>query len=1110
MDNDNVRIEYDYVVVGSGAGGGPLAANLVKKGYRVLVLEAGRDGCEEVKTQAPLLHPASTEDDRLRWNFYVKHFTKTEEAEKDEKYQDKIEQWGNEPERDEHPVPIEDRPKKGDTTTSGVLYPRFSALGGCTAHNAMITVAPHNSDWDRIADLTKDESWRPDNMRKYWERFERCDFGPAAKLNGFVQALFAVFNIPFNPQRRGYSGYITISKAIPRRAKKDKKIVRLLFEILEQFVEEGKGPLIARLVKLLKRAAGRNFDPNHWTTLQNREGGVAITPLMTERGQRKGPREYLLKTQKQHPENLVIRTNCLATRILFDGNRAAGIEFVDKADLYDARRDDAARPKINDEDKQAVYVRREVILACGTFNTPQLLMLSGIGPKKQLEAAGYNTRLADVSSNPDADKGKPRPSKLRPIKYLKGVGRNLQDRYEVGVVTRMKEDFSLLRNVTLTDSYTDPQFQLWSRKRKGVYTSNGAVVGVIRRSKDNKLDPDLYIFGLAGFFKGYYPGYSNDGLKDGRRNWFTWAVLKGHTKNQRGYVELNRDTPKNPQSVPEINFRYFDDEDKARDSTEERAKENSRTYDQLRMDAEREADDDLDSIVEGVNYVRRLNQDPQMREILDSTPEALPGAAIDTEEKLRDYCKHQSWGHHASCTCPIGPEEPSDVLEFGGALDSNFKVHGVKNLRVVDATVFPRIPGLFILSAIYMISEKATDAILEDAVKPETFAHATDHEIEKEEFQKDEEVQIQRIIGTLRAKLARDYTQRTSLRDTHPKSNGLLRAKFRVLPNLPAQYKVGLFAEGHVKGEGIKAFIRYSNSAPEFTPDYEPDFRGIGLKLVGLDEHGIDETTLIKADDPNEEDHTQDFLLLATPQFFAANPKDFADFFETIIRGRVARILTPVLGATTARRIGLFTQYFLAKGRFRQFIAIKRRGVFASPLEIEWFGIAPFRFGAGNVVKYKIRPRDDQPRSPLLKKKKLTPDYLRQRMTEQLNKPEGYILDFLVQFRKEEFADKMKIEDTSIPWSEKHSQFVKVAEIVIPQQEFNSLQKREFDENLSFNPWHTREPHRPLGAINRARRFVMKALSDFRLMRNGEPRIEPTPADWDYFESIDSIDKPNM
>ena len=69
-----------------------------------------------------------------------------------------------------------------------------------------------------------------------------------------------------------------------------------------------------------------------------------------------------------------------------------------------------------------------------------------------------------------------------------------------------------------------------------------------------------------------------------------------------------------------------------------------------------------------------------------------------------------AWGHHASCTCPIGrKDDPSAVL------DSNFRVYGTSGLRVVDASVFPKIPGFFIVTSVYMIGEKASDAILTDA-----------------------------------------------------------------------------------------------------------------------------------------------------------------------------------------------------------------------------------------------------------------------------------------------------------------------------------------------------------------------------------------------------------
>ena len=73
------------------------------------------------------------------------------------------------------------------------------------------------------------------------------------------------------------------------------------------------------------------------------------------------------------------------------------------------------------------------------------------------------------------------------------------------------------------------------------------------------------------------------------------------------------------------------------------------------------------------------------------------------------FVRRHAWGHHASCTCRIGKRED------GGVLSGDFKVHGVEGLRVVDASVFPRIPGFFIVSAVYMIGEKAADAIAADA-----------------------------------------------------------------------------------------------------------------------------------------------------------------------------------------------------------------------------------------------------------------------------------------------------------------------------------------------------------------------------------------------------------
>jgi choline dehydrogenase len=86
--------------------------------------------------------------------------------------------------------------------------------------------------------------------------------------------------------------------------------------------------------------------------------------------------------------------------------------------------------------------------------------------------------------------------------------------------------------------------------------------------------------------------------------------------------------------------------------------------------------------------------------------EELPGEHLTGDAELREFARSNTWGHHASCTCPIGE-----------VLAGDFRVCGVEGLRVVDASVFPRIPGFFIASSVYMIGEKAAKIILEQNQK---------------------------------------------------------------------------------------------------------------------------------------------------------------------------------------------------------------------------------------------------------------------------------------------------------------------------------------------------------------------------------------------------------
>ncbi len=93
--------------------------------------------------------------------------------------------------------------------------------------------------------------------------------------------------------------------------------------------------------------------------------------------------------------------------------------------------------------------------------------------------------------------------------------------------------------------------------------------------------------------------------------------------------------------------------------------------------------------------------------------EVTPGPEVQTRADIARYVRDHAWGHHASCSNKMGPRaDPTAVV------DQRFRVYGTTGLRVVDASVFPRIPGFFIVTSVYMIAEKASDVILEDALSP--------------------------------------------------------------------------------------------------------------------------------------------------------------------------------------------------------------------------------------------------------------------------------------------------------------------------------------------------------------------------------------------------------
>lgn len=350
--------------------------------------------------------------------------------------------------------------------------------------------------------------------------------------------------------------------------------------------------------------------------------------------------------------NLHVIKYSRATRVLIDPatNTAVGVEFVR------GRR------------KYRVMARKEVILSAGAINSPQLLTLSGIGPKTELDRLG-----------------------IPMIKDLP-VGYNLMDHVALGGFTFVVDPpISLNVDRLLRDADTLYNFM---RYRNGSITIPGGseALGFIDLENPGDPDghPDLELLLASGTIAGeptlrasfnmndfvYNRVYKQLEDKDG----FMIFPMIMRPKS-RGRVYLNS---RNPFDSPQIDMGYFSDER------------------------------DLDIVVKGVNLMIELSKMPALREVntrLHAVP--LPGCEhhpFGSDSYWKCHARQLSFTiYHQSGTCKMGP-----VDDGTSVVDPRLRVFGVNNLRVVDASIFPVIPAAHPNAPVLMIAEKASDLIKQD------------------------------------------------------------------------------------------------------------------------------------------------------------------------------------------------------------------------------------------------------------------------------------------------------------------------------------------------------------------------------------------------------------
>lgn len=338
-----------------------------------------------------------------------------------------------------------------------------------------------------------------------------------------------------------------------------------------------------------------------------------------------------------------------------------GVDYLEGSSLYRA---DPRSGSATETGSGSVDATREVILAAGSFNTPQLLKLSGVGPRSELESLGIPV-----------------------VVDLPGVGTNMQDRYEATVIGKADSDFAITSKCTFLQTSPDECLEAYESGfdpiTKGVYATNGIAVAATIRSSVAEGEPDLLVSGAPAKFKGYFPGYAADSLADAQH--WAWIVLKAHSRNNAGTVTLRS---ADPRDTPRIVFNYLDAGADAGGAAA--------------------ADKDLQATYEGFQFARRAFAG--LVPLGGGFAEVWPGGNVSGEADVKAFLRDEVWGHHASCTCPIGADgDPAAVL------DGDFRVRGARGLRVVDASVFPKIPGFYIALPLYMVSAKASDVILQAA-----------------------------------------------------------------------------------------------------------------------------------------------------------------------------------------------------------------------------------------------------------------------------------------------------------------------------------------------------------------------------------------------------------
>ncbi|MAI44640.1 MAG: choline dehydrogenase [Hyphomicrobiaceae bacterium TMED74] len=466
-----------------------------------------------------------------------------------------------------------------------IYSPRGKTLGGSSSINGHIINRGQAEDFNQWAQIGN-PGWSYADILPYFKRMERR-IGPA------------------DEEYRGRDGYLPVTDAEVRHPLAD--------AFIQGAVEHG-----------------IPINPDYNAGSQE---GINYAQRAILDGRRVSAARAFLRPAMRRP-NLEVRTEAHVINLEITDRRATGVRYMK----------DGAQGS-----EQTVHARREVILSGGAYNSPQLLLLSGVGPKAELERHG-----------------------IEPVHILEGVGEGLQDHYTSRTVVRVKNMHTMnekVRGFALAGEALKYAFG-----RKGILAMTPTLVycfwhsGVTAERSDVQLTftPASYMDGVKGKLEDE-PGMTVP----------SWQ----QRPESRGYLRLKSS---DPFDAPLIQTNYLSEE--------------------------------LDRriFVAGMRLARTLLKSNPLAPYYDY--ECYPGDDVQTNDEFLDAgTRRGQTTFHPGCTCRMGPAQ-----NHLSVVDHELRVHGLKNLRVVDASVMPKMISANLNASTLMIAEKASDMISgRSAIEPE-------------------------------------------------------------------------------------------------------------------------------------------------------------------------------------------------------------------------------------------------------------------------------------------------------------------------------------------------------------------------------------------------------